>query len=102
MLIYQPWVHTAPDMLTEWEQCLDEGHDVAAFREMCETISRSGFAWDEAAKKIVAVRDEGTLISRIELQEKSGISKSVMQLLSDNGALDGLPETNQLSLFDMF
>ncbi|MBQ8743078.1 MAG: PolC-type DNA polymerase III [Clostridia bacterium] len=56
---------------------------------------------DEAAKKIVAVRDEGPLLSRIELQEKSGISKSVMQLLTDNGALDGLPETNQLSLFDM-
>ena len=52
MLNHQPWVHTAPDMITEWEQCYDEGHDVAAFREMCETVSRSGYAWDDTAKKI--------------------------------------------------
>ncbi len=55
---------------------------------------------DEAARKIVAVRDEGPLLSRNELQEKSGISKSVMQLLADNGALDGLSETNQISMLD--
>ena len=57
---------------------------------------------DEAAKKIVAVRDEGNLLSRVELQEKAGVSKAIMQLLTENGALDGLAETNQISLLDMF
>jgi len=55
---------------------------------------------DEAAKKIVAVRDEGQLLSRVELQEKTGCSKAIMQLLTESGALDGLAETNQISLFD--
>ncbi len=57
---------------------------------------------DEAAKKIVAVRDEGQLLSRVELQEKTGVSKAIMQLLTESGALDGLAETNQISLFDLF
>ncbi len=55
---------------------------------------------DEAAKKIVAARDEGALLSRMELQEKTGVSKAIMQLLTESGALDGLAETNQISLLD--
>jgi hypothetical protein len=38
MLIHQPWVHFAPDMITEWEQCLDEGRDVASLKALCEEI----------------------------------------------------------------
>ena len=49
MLIYQPWVHFAPDMITEWEQCLDEGRDVASLKALCEEISRRGSAWDDVA-----------------------------------------------------
>lgn len=49
MLIHQPWVHFAPDMITEWEQCLDEGRDVASLKALCEEISRRGAAWDDVA-----------------------------------------------------
>jgi DNA polymerase-3 subunit alpha (Gram-positive type) len=53
---------------------------------------------DTAAAKIVEAR-EGTLFSREELREKAGLSKSIMELLANNGVLDGLSETNQISLF---
>ncbi len=51
-----------------------------------------------AAKSIAAVRDEG-VYSVQELQEKTGISKSVLDLLRKNGVLAGLQETDQISFF---
>ena len=51
-----------------------------------------------AASRIVEAR-ETNLISRDELREKAGLSKAIMELLSVNGVLDGLSETNQISLF---
>ncbi|MCQ2432858.1 MAG: PolC-type DNA polymerase III, partial [Clostridia bacterium] len=52
-----------------------------------------------AAEKIVHVRDEGEIFSRQELQERAQLSKSVMEILAGSGVLDGMSETNQLSLF---
>ena len=57
---------------------------------------------DTAAEKIVETRDNNTIYSIQELREKSGISKSIVELLRKNGVLNGLTETNQLSLFDSF
>ncbi len=54
---------------------------------------------DAAAEKIVAARSGGEFFSREELQLRAGLSKSIMQLLDDNHVLDGLSETNQISLF---
>ncbi len=53
-----------------------------------------------AAEKIVHVRNEdGEIFSKAELQERAGLPKSVMEILSSAGVLDSLSETNQLSLF---
>ena len=73
MLIHQPWVHTAPDMLTEWEQCLDEGHDVAAFRSMCETLAQRGHAWDDAAKKVTDQMQKAPLRADYAYSEPSDL-----------------------------
>ncbi len=54
---------------------------------------------DTAAEKIVEARDNNNIFSIQELREKSGISKSIVELLRRNGVLKGLTETNQLSLF---
>ena len=54
---------------------------------------------DTAAEKIVEARDSTELFSIQQLREKSGISKSIVELLRRNGVLSGLTETNQLSLF---
>ncbi len=54
---------------------------------------------DIAAAKIVEARDTGEVSSQAELRVKAGLSKTVMELLRENGVLDGLSETNQISLF---
>jgi DNA polymerase-3 subunit alpha (Gram-positive type) len=54
---------------------------------------------DTAAEKIVEARDSEEIYSVQQLREKAGISKAIIELLRRNGVLDGLTETNQLSLF---
>ncbi|MBO5220137.1 MAG: PolC-type DNA polymerase III, partial [Clostridia bacterium] len=54
---------------------------------------------EKAAEKIVEVRNRENLLSIEELQMKAGLSKSIIDLLRKNGALEGLSETNQLSFF---
>ncbi|MBP3436845.1 MAG: hypothetical protein J6K61_02925 [Clostridia bacterium] len=52
-----------------------------------------------AAERIVQCREEGEIFSVEELRQKAGLSKSVIALLRRCGALDGLSETNQFTLF---
>ena len=55
---------------------------------------------DTAAEKIFdTMKENPDLFSIQQLREKSGISKSIVELLRANGVLKGLTETNQLSLF---
>ncbi len=55
---------------------------------------------DTAAEKIFeTMKENPDLFSIQQLREKSGISKSIVELLRTNGVLKGLTETNQLSLF---
>ena len=53
-----------------------------------------------AAKKIAACRDENNpFISWEDLRMRSGIGKAAIEVLSNNGILDDIPESNQISLF---
>ena len=52
-----------------------------------------------AAQKIVEVAKEGDILSIEELQQRSGVSKSVIELLEQNGVLRGLSKTNQITFF---
>ena len=54
---------------------------------------------DTAAEKIVEAREKYDIYSIEELRERTGISKTVVELLRANGALSGLTETNQFSMF---
>ncbi|MBR2951554.1 MAG: PolC-type DNA polymerase III [Clostridia bacterium] len=54
---------------------------------------------DTAAKRLVEVRNEGNLFSIEELQQRAGLTKSVIEILRRNGVLDSLSETNQFTLF---
>lgn len=54
---------------------------------------------DAAAQSIARVRDEGDVLSIEELRIRAGISKAVIEVLRENGALDGLSETNQITFF---
>ena len=39
-------------------------------------------------------------MSKSDVQMRSGVSKSVMEILEGAGVLDGMAESNQVSLFD--
>ncbi len=54
---------------------------------------------DTAAEKIMQAREEYDLFSVEELRLRTGISKSVVEILRRNHVLDSMTETNQLTLF---
>ena len=54
---------------------------------------------DTAAEKIVEAREEYDIDSIEELRRRTGISKSIIEILRKNGVLDGMSETNQITFF---
>lgn len=56
---------------------------------------------ESAAVALMKARDdgEGEYMSRDDLQQRAGISKSVMETLDACGALEGLPQSTQISFF---
>ncbi|HOB39917.1 MAG: PolC-type DNA polymerase III [Limnochordia bacterium] len=52
-----------------------------------------------AATGIVQAREAGEFISVEDLRQRAGITKAVIEALRLHGCLEGLPETNQLTLF---
>ena len=52
-----------------------------------------------AAINIVNARMDGEFLSKVDLRERSKISKTVLQYLDDHGCLEGMEEENQLSFF---
>jgi DNA polymerase-3 subunit alpha (Gram-positive type) len=58
-----------------------------------------GGVGDTAAQKIVEVRNNNAIHSIEELRLKTGVSKTVIEILRRNHVLDNLTETNQLTLF---
>ena len=54
---------------------------------------------DAAAQSIVDARSGGEYLSVEDFRERTGVSKAIIELLQVNGALDGLSETSQISLF---
>ena len=54
---------------------------------------------DNAAKSIVECRENGEFISKEDLRLRSKVSKTVIETLDNHGCLEGMQESNQLSLF---
>lgn len=52
-----------------------------------------------AAKSIMEARKDGEFISKEDIRMRSKASKTVIEALSNHGCLEGLSDTNQLSLF---
>lgn len=52
-----------------------------------------------AAKAIAEARKEGEFISKEDLRLRAKVTKSVIEAMSNHGCLEGMSETNQLSLF---
>ena len=56
---------------------------------------------ENAAKNIVEAREEGEFISKEDLNKRGKATKTVIENLENHGCLVGLPESNQLSLFNL-
>ena len=54
-----------------------------------------------AAEKIVKVRAAGSFLSQEDLKTRAGISSAVMEVLRQFRCLEGIPNQNQVSMFDM-
>lgn len=52
-----------------------------------------------AARNIAAAREEGEFLSIEDFQSRSKASKTIIDILTQMGCFQGLPESNQLSLF---
>ena len=55
---------------------------------------------DKAAEAIEDAAKQGAFLSKDDFRQRTKVSKTVIDLMSDLGLLEGLPEPNQLSLFD--
>lgn len=54
---------------------------------------------DNVAKQIVAAREEQPFLSKQDLGTRGKVSKTVIEYMTENHVLDGMPDENQLSLF---
>ncbi len=54
---------------------------------------------EKAAYAIYEAAQKGDFISKEDFQLQAGVSKTIIQNLADLGALDSLPDTNQMSMF---
>ncbi len=55
---------------------------------------------NSAAQNICDARADGEFMSVDDLKTRAKLTKTVIEVLGENGCLNGLPETSQLSLFD--
>lgn len=53
-----------------------------------------------AAKQIVAAREEQEFLSKEDLSKRGKVSNTLIEYMTENHVLDDLPDENQLSLFD--
>jgi ADP-ribosylglycohydrolase len=81
MLKHQPWIHFAPEILLEWKQSKDEGHDVRLLKSICEEIAKRAKTenQEEIAKSLKAQMDNAPIIKGypfIEPSDYAGIQSA--------------------------
>ncbi len=55
---------------------------------------------ENAARNVAVCREDGEFISHEDLASRARLSKTVIEVLKEHGALEGMPEKNQFSLFE--
>ena len=58
-----------------------------------------GGVGEKAAEALYETAQRGNFLSLQEFQAQAGVSKTIIQNLSDLGVFEELPETNQMTLF---
>lgn len=55
---------------------------------------------ENAAKNIAKAREEGPFKTVDDFRQRTGVTKSIIELLQENHCLDGMPESDQVSFFE--
>ena len=69
--------------------------------KLMPSLSSIGGMGDKAAESVVEAVKDGPFLSREDFRARTKVSKTMSDLLTDLGILKDLPESNQMSLFDM-
>ncbi len=69
--------------------------------KLMPAISSIDGVGDNAADAIVEAAKGGEFLSRDDFRERAGVSKTIAELLDNLGLLGDIPESNQISLFDL-
>ena len=69
--------------------------------KLMPSISTIDGLGDKAADGVVEAAKDGKFLSRDDFRQRTKVSKTVIDLMVDLGILSDLPESNQLSLFDL-
>ena len=69
--------------------------------KLMPSISTIDGLGDKAADAVVEAAKDGKFLSRDDFRQRTKVSKTVIDLMVDLGILADLPESNQLSLFDL-
>ena len=69
--------------------------------KLMPSISTIDGLGDKAADAVVEAAKDGKFLSRDDFRQRTKVSKTVIDLMVDLGILSELPESNQLSLFDL-
>ena len=56
---------------------------------------------ETAAHAVVEARKEGEFNTIEQLRKRAKLNKSVIQLLKETGCIDEIPESDQVSMFDL-
>ena len=69
--------------------------------KLMPSISTIDGLGDKAADAVVEAAKDGKFLSRDDFRQRTKVSKTVIDLMVNLGILSDLPESNQLSLFDL-
>ncbi|PNV63959.1 PolC-type DNA polymerase III [Clostridium sp. chh4-2] len=70
-------------------------------KKLMPSLSSIDGLGDKAAEAVVDAAKDGKFLSREDFRNRTKVSKTVCDLMGDLGLLGELPESNQLSLFDL-
>ena len=68
---------------------------------MMPSLSSIDGLGEKAADAIVEAAKDGPFLSKDDFRERTRVSKNIVDMIAELGLLGDLPESNQLSLFDL-
>ena len=83
--------------------CIGQKHIIFQIIDdkLMPSISTIDGLGDKAADAVVEAAKDGKFLSRDDFRQRTKVSKTVIDKMVELGILSDLPESNQLSLFDL-